>query len=128
MELVLNTTWMLLSAASVGLLLRYGRARQTSVLRAALLLACTLVLLFPMISASDDLRATEITVAEDSSFKRAKAATAELSSDCVHLWAAITSLLPNPQWHEAGHVLAYSPRPILTSFASDLQGRSPPTL
>jgi hypothetical protein len=60
MELLLNLTWVLLALPSYWLWRRYAgmqQGRRFSSLQCLLALGCALVLLFPVISASDDLHA-----------------------------------------------------------------------
>jgi hypothetical protein len=64
MELLLNLAWLLLALPAYWLWRR--RARRFSSLQCLLALGCLLVLLFPVISASDDLHAMQ-TEMEDSS-------------------------------------------------------------
>jgi hypothetical protein len=67
MELLLNLVWCLLTLGAFGAFAADTRRRQLLIkpLRATLALACALVLLFPVISASDDLHTADIVV-EDS--------------------------------------------------------------
>jgi len=72
MELLLNLIWLALAA---GALLTFARRRQESALPAQgsrwtslLALSCVLLLLFPVVSASDDLHPTQAVV-EDASKK-----------------------------------------------------------
>jgi len=60
MELLLNLAWMLLAVPAYWLWRRDARsrmARRITALQCLLALGCVLVLLFPVISASDDLHA-----------------------------------------------------------------------
>jgi HAMP domain-containing protein len=82
-ELFLNILWLLLLGPGIGLWLR--RRRTTSSLRFFVALACLLFLLFPVISASDDLHAMRSEMEESSPGKRvleqiAKRPGAQLSS------------------------------------------------
>lgn len=67
MELLLNLVWGVLALIAFGLYARRHRTDgpRASRLRPILALACGVVLLFPIISASDDLHAADIAV-EDS--------------------------------------------------------------
>ena len=68
MELVLNLAWMLLALPAYWLWRR--SARKMSSLQGLLALACALVLLFPVISASDDLHAMQAEMEDSSTNKR----------------------------------------------------------
>ncbi len=69
MELFLNSVWLLLFVPAWWLWRRNGR--NFSSLRCFLTLACALVILFPVISATDDLHAAPQAMEESSSTKRA---------------------------------------------------------
>src|ERR1700685_3071023 len=72
MELLLNLTWVLLALPSYWLWRRYAgvqQERKFSSLQCLLALGCVLVLLFPVISASDDLHAMRAEM-EDSSINK----------------------------------------------------------
>jgi hypothetical protein len=68
MELLLNLAWLLLSLPAYWLWRR--SARRFSPLQCLLALGCVLVLLFPVISASDDLHAICAEMEDSSSSKR----------------------------------------------------------
>jgi hypothetical protein len=59
MELILNLLWLMLALPAIWLwqrhLTRPGNQNMVSAVRALLLLCCVLVLLFPVVSATDDL-------------------------------------------------------------------------
>jgi len=72
MELVLNLVWVLLAALAFG---RWSRARHPVSARSHLIaLACMLALLFPVISATDDLHAMRPEIEDSASNKRLKQA------------------------------------------------------
>ena len=74
MELLLNLAWVLLALPGYWLWRRGAEARQSqrlSSLQFLLALGCALVLLFPVISASDDLHAMRAEMEESSPSKRA---------------------------------------------------------
>src|SRR5271165_3774318 len=80
MELLLNLVWLTLAA---GTLLAFVRGRRRSASRmqvscrtSLMALACVVVLLFPIVSASDDLHPTQAVVEEAS--KRGQLAVAQL--------------------------------------------------
>jgi hypothetical protein len=68
MELLLNLAWLLLALPAYCLWRR--DARKVSSLQSLLALACALVLLFPVISASDDLHAMCAEMEDSSTNKR----------------------------------------------------------
>jgi len=73
MELLLNLTWVLLALPSYWLWRRYAgvqQERKFSSLQCLLALGCVLVLLFPVISASDDLHAMRAEMEDSSISKR----------------------------------------------------------
>jgi len=72
MELLLNLAWLLLALPAYWLWRGAGtrRARRVSSLQCLLALGCVLVLLFPVISASDDLHAMRAEMEESSISKR----------------------------------------------------------
>lgn len=69
MELLLNLAWLLLALPAYWLW-REGRTTQKSSLQCLLSLACLLVILFPVISATDDLQAMRTEMEESSASKR----------------------------------------------------------
>jgi hypothetical protein len=72
MELALNLVWVLLAALALG---RWSRGRHTvSSLSQLIALACMLALLFPVISATDDLHAMRPEIEDSASNKRLKQA------------------------------------------------------
>ena len=73
MELLLNLTWMLMAVPAYWLWRRGAGTRlahKVSALQFLLALGCTLVLLFPVISATDDLHAMRAEMEESASSKR----------------------------------------------------------
>lgn len=75
MELLLNLLWLMLAVPAIWLWRRdpaYARSsRRLGHLRPMVLLACLLVLLFPVVSATDDLHAMRPEMEESSLSKRA---------------------------------------------------------
>jgi hypothetical protein len=71
MELLLNLVWLLLALPGYWLWRRGACAeRRVSSLQCLVALGCALILLFPVISASDDLHAMRAEMEESSSSKR----------------------------------------------------------
>jgi hypothetical protein len=84
MELLLNLFWSLLAVPAYWVWRRQDRTFDS--LRRFLTLGCVLVVLFPVISATDDLHAIRQEVEESSSTKRAlKHAAIDRSSAQIHL-------------------------------------------
>jgi hypothetical protein len=86
MELLLNLAWMLLALPACWLWRREAgarAARRLSSLQCLLALGCVLVLLFPVISASDDLHAMRAEM-EDSSIS--KRTVRQAGSDKTSAW------------------------------------------
>lgn len=101
MELLLNLAWVLLALPAYWLWLRNAeaqRGRRLTPLQCLLALACVLVLLFPVISASDDLHAMRAEM-EDSATKRAvRQAAAERSFASAHRWQGPPAIVPSAAW------------------------------
>ena len=70
MELLLNLVWLLLALPAYWLWRRGAGERRVSPLQCLLALGCALVLLFPVISATDDLHAMRAEMEESASSKR----------------------------------------------------------
>lgn len=71
MEFLLNLVWLLLALPASWLWLRSARARESfSSSQCLLALSCALVILFPVISATDDLRAMRAVMEESPASKR----------------------------------------------------------
>jgi len=97
MELLLNLAWLLLALPAYWLWRRSVDARaqgSLSSLQCLLALACLLVLLFPVISATDDLHAMRAEMEESSPGKRgARQATTEKSSVWHGRWQTLPAIL-----------------------------------
>jgi hypothetical protein len=129
MELLLNLAWMLLALPAYWLWLR-GTRRFNS-LQCLLALGCLLVLLFPVISASDDLHAMQTEMEDSSTGKRA---VRQAGSDKNSAWAnrlqgppaavanAVQLATPKIGWLEVA-VTRVSPLARPCVFQS---GRAPP--
>jgi len=130
MELLLNLAWLALALLAFGAFVQKRRAvlrrRRASYRTALLAMVCVLVLLFPVVSASDDLHPTQA-VLEDAS-KRVQQMVAPLSSlpSMVPALLALNLL--------AALVMVATWRPVapvtrVISLARNLvSGRSPPSL
>jgi len=82
MELILNLGWALLAAFMIGLWLRYGPREGASRRTQVLALGLLLVILFPVISVSDDLQSLNNPAEIDTSVRR------------IHVAASPHSILP----------------------------------
>ncbi|HEV2116945.1 MAG TPA: hypothetical protein VGR48_13020 [Terriglobales bacterium] len=88
MELLLNLAWVLVAVAAVVLWLRQNRrgvsAARVSLLLQSIALACALAVLFPAISATDDLHAAQLAVeAQDVARKVLRSMNTVSSSSAV---------------------------------------------
>jgi hypothetical protein len=137
MEILLNTTWLLVSLGAFAYLRpdRYrtlSRVDRQSGVLAVLVLACALLLLFPVISLTDDLHAEQCPM-EDSS--RAVIKARNSGDSCMRAsrfpFTAILTGGPNStvdlHW-VAGAVVLFESRPSCPTPVSTYQGRSPPSL
>jgi hypothetical protein len=84
MELFLNLVWVLLALPGYWLWRRAVDTRRASSRQCLLALGCALVLLFPVISATDDLHAMRAEMEESSTSKRAVRPAAERHSAWVN--------------------------------------------
>ncbi len=109
MELLLNLFWLLLAMPAYWLW-RYsrtaGQRRQFHALQCFLALGCLLVILFPVVSASDDMRAMRAEMEESSSKKSICQAVGDKQSSSK--WQAQAAALAStstscgfgePAWH-----------------------------
>jgi nicotinamide riboside transporter PnuC len=135
MELLLNLVWVLMALPAYWLWRRAAEprmARRVTALQCVLALGCTLVLLFPVISATDDLHAMRAEMEESSSNKRA---VRQAGTDKHSAWV---NRLQGPPALVATTMQAAAPEPELLGI-SDLclaplarpcalhAGRSPPS-
>lgn len=135
MELLLNLAWILLALPSYWLWRRGASsraARRVTALQVLLALGCGLVLLFPVISATDDLHAMRAEMEESSSSKRAvRQAVGEKSSACVHRLQGPAALLAIAVWlaaPDAGRLEISVPRFAAVGTGYDWHvGRAPPS-
>lgn len=134
MELILNILWFVLAGAAVAALLRSRRdagfrAERISNRKALLALGCIVVLLFPVISASDDLHPSQA-VFEDSS-KRIQHTVAMLINthslpDCAMLLTLLSMLgLFGLMLAQPLRLVALAPRTLVGQYSSTA-GRAPP--
>jgi hypothetical protein len=106
MELLLNLVWVLMALPAYWLWRRsMGSARGPSSLQCLLALGCALVLLFPVISATDDLHAMRAEMEESASSKRAvRQAGSEKSSGWVNRLQGPPALVASATWLDVQEV------------------------
>jgi hypothetical protein len=94
MELLLNIFWLLIAAGALGIWIRQWRrgARRRGLPLPLCALGCVLVLLFPVISATDDLHATALVV-EASGFSRKILKSITPTGASAHAWLQVLPAL-----------------------------------
>jgi len=133
MELLLNLVWVLLALPAYWLWRRStgSTVRRPSPLQCLLVLGCALVLLFPVISATDDLHAMRAEMEESASSERAvRQAGSEKGSAWVNRLQGPPALVASATWldvHEVRplEVLDISLLPLARSCILPA-GRAPP--
>jgi hypothetical protein len=132
MELLLNLVWVLLALPAYWLWRRSGDSeRGPGKLQCLLALGCVLVLLFPVISATDDLHAMRAEMEESASSKRAvRQAGSEKGSAWVNRLQGPPALMASATWLEVQEVRPLeiqevSLSPLATGFVFHA-GRAPP--
>ena len=133
MELLLNIFWLLIAAGALGIWIRQWRrgARRRGLPLPLCALGCVLVLLFPVISATDDLHATALVV-EASGFSRKIPKSITPTETSAHAWLQVLpALLLLALFSAAAHKLvdtATEQRVLLsvTGFIHPVDGRAPP--
>jgi|SRR5271165_6531889 len=133
MELLLNLAWLLLALPACWLWQRSADVRgvrRVRSLQCLLALGCAVVLLFPVISATDDLHAMRSEMEESSSSKRAVRQAGSDKSGSVHGLQSPPALLVSALWLPApeagsGEVL-FSGSSLIAGRCSVPAGRSPP--
>ncbi len=131
MELLLNIFWLLLVLPAYIL---WRRNRTFDALRGMLTLACVLVVLFPVISATDDLYAAQ-QVMEESSPSRRTLQHAGIQKGPAHHHFSVPPArlmeirLVTPERATCGHVLAgWGSRPANVVTAAQTSRAPPPSL
>ena len=130
MELLLNLAWLLLALPAWWLWHGRRTARKFSSRHCLLALGCMLVILFPVVSATDDLRAMRAEMEESPDGKRS---IRQAGNDKPSAWnwqnppalAAATSslIVSNEGWQQP---LPASRLSTLAAPASESAGRAPP--
>jgi hypothetical protein len=128
-EIFLNFAWMLLAGASVLLWMRYGPRTGTNRRTQIAALAMLMLILFPVISVSDDLQMA-LNLAEDDVYVRRNFATTGLDSGFP---APAVGTLPPPSFTELSLVYlrmkapGHPPAPAVNNPAlTVIQNRPPP--
>ena len=127
MELLLNLCWLLLVPLAFCFWLRQSRSRSP---QSMLALSCLLFLLFPIISATDDLNAMRQVLEESSPGKRT------LNRAGNHCFAAGGSNTPSAELNSTlqglrcnqtcGCIVIANPEVFLTACSTASPGRAPP--
>jgi cytochrome bd-type quinol oxidase subunit 2 len=135
MELLLNLVWVLLALPAYWLWRRDAGsrlARRVSALQCLLALGCVLVLLFPVISASDDLHAMRTEMEESASSKRTvRQAGSDKNSAWVNRLQGAPAVVASAVWlaaPEAGRLeVSVACLAPLTGPCDWHGGRAPPS-
>ena len=134
MELVLNLFWLTLAVPAVWVWRQQSACAQDcrglDRIRPFLLLGCVLMLLFPVVSATDDLHALQQEMEESPSKRMVKQAGdgksfAGLSSPGV-VPALILPVLPGPNYEVCGRVLLMSSALPQPAHFKERASRAPP--
>ena len=134
MELLLNLGWLLLAMPALWLWresVRTPGRRRFSALQGIFCLACALVVLFPVVSATDDLRVMRAEMEESPSSKRSigHASNEKGSTPKSHAQPAVAVAGFAPIAFESGRIsVAIPPVSFPESPISIRAGRAPPQL
>ena len=130
MEIFLNFAWMLLAVVSVLLWVRYGPRAGANRRTQIAALAMLILILFPVISVTDDLQMA-LTVAEDDVYVRRNFAASGPHSNFP---APAVGILPRPSFTELSLVYlrmkapGHLPAPVVNNPAlTVIQNRPPPS-
>ncbi len=133
MELALNLVWVTISVAALLWWIRLGSGRRVArseLFQGVVVLACVLVLLFPVVSASDDLHAN-VAAVEDSFFAARKMKAVLQGSACgvattLPMLLLQTSVLAMLAVTQLGWVRQYEPPYAAVVLAESHLSRAPP--
>jgi len=129
-ELTLNLLWAFLSALTLVVWTRDVRSRQLQrsvVARSGAALFCLLILLFPVISITDDLHATEFVEDSTSGRKARAAASGEVTAGTTAAVATVSVQLAIPA-ATVESLVSVGPTPALAGTVLVAAGRAPPRL
>jgi hypothetical protein len=131
MELLLNLAWLLLALPAYWLW-HARRTSQKSSLQCVLSLACLLVVLFPVISATDDMQAMRAEMEESSSSRRSLRQTNSSEKSLLSGWhspGATSSPVTNPLAQTEDRLISVVTAVSLpTTILAEPSGRAPPRL
>jgi len=139
MELATNIVWAIVAAASYALFFR-SLARQETEKRCGksastcfIALTCALLIVFPIISLSDDLQEAQITAEEAAPsgqiIKRCVASHSLYRSQTWHhVWLVFAPSAQKPHWKVSAMLTVRQNRCTLPSLHSRALGRAPPSL
>lgn len=134
MELLLNLTWLLLAMPAYWLWRSSKGAaegRRLTALQCLFSLACALVILFPVISATDDLCVMRAEIEESPSTKRS-ICHKSTQRICPGKWLGQPSLALSSSFSvpadDAWHLPPTSARALTSAPAIERTGRAPPPL
>jgi hypothetical protein len=134
MELLLNLAWMLLALPAYWLWRRNAVARpvrRISSLQCLLALGCVLVLLFPVISASDDLHVMRAEMEESASKRTVRQAASDKASAWANRLQSPPAGMASAEWLPVPEVAAEEISNVdvplvLTRACAQCAGRAPP--
>ena len=135
MELLLNLIWVLLAVPAFWLwrreVLPSQKGRSLSPVRCVLALGFVLLLLFPVISATDDLRAMQPETVECPSGRRTCRSAENEKDHFPHMGATpamvgvFTAFAPADEFH--GFVIRLTAQPPVATLRGVAAGRAPPS-
>lgn len=127
-EFLLNTLWLLVSASLLSSLSRLHLGSRTRLAQAFIALACICVLLFPVVSATDDLCAGQFVAEDNSTIKKftAFSRAVNLHSTCFAAHTA-SQFRSAPEWGSFG-ILTPASTKVITMLAPSVDGRAPPVV
>jgi len=135
MELLLNLAWLLLVLPACWLWRQSSNARTArslTSLQCLLALGCAVLLLFPVISASDDLHVMRAEMEESVASKRLVRQSTEKASDWSTRLQPLLDVQASAQWAHVPPIYWLQAPPLpplaLSSAAHSQTGRAPPSL
>ncbi|MFY9741812.1 MAG: hypothetical protein WA252_21495 [Candidatus Sulfotelmatobacter sp.] len=134
MELLLNLAWMLLALPAYWLWRQDAgvrAARRVSSLQCLLALGCALVLLFPVISASDDLHVMRAEMEESASKRTIKQAAGDKASAWTNRLQSPPAAVAGADWLPLPEIAAAEISDldvplVITRACAEYAGRAPP--
>jgi hypothetical protein len=132
MELLLNALWLLFSSGALltWLCLGHPARNQRSLRYGLLVLSCALVLLFPVISMTDDLYAQQMAVEDASATSKKLLKVADKGKAPVHIRHSLSLVLlcscDGPSWRTIGSLYRTSQLVLASLTPTHSSGRAPP--